>query len=169
MKKLIKSPYKPFTQILNRLSELEHENVMEIKKIKSVEKCITNSPSAIVFKGKSYSSVSTFTVNQNYLSSNRPDNIILLKNNKVIIIDQLLTTKTSTQKLPKLSEIYILGRQMLNVGNLFDYPTPSTDFGIFVGENFSELHEIHSAELMKNKCVLFDCGDKICAVSLLHE
>lgn len=32
MKKLIKSPYKPLTQIFNRFSELEHEKVIKIKK-----------------------------------------------------------------------------------------------------------------------------------------
>lgn len=58
---------------------------------------------------------------------------------------------------------------MLNTGNLFDYPTPSKDIGIFLGDNFSELQEIHSAKFIENKYVLFDCDDEICAVSLLPE
>ncbi|CAG5090345.1 Protein of unknown function [Cotesia congregata] len=97
-------------------------------------KCEINNSSDIVFEGNLYSSVSSITIKQNYLSSNRPDNIILLKNNKVIIIDQLLTTKTNVEKTPKLNEIYILGRQMLNAGNLFDYPTPSKDVAIRLTE-----------------------------------
>ena len=169
MKKLIKSPYKPLTQILNRLSELEHEKEIKIKKIKTVQKCVIDDSTIFVYLENTYYSVSSVSLNQKYLSSQRPDNIVLLKNNNVIIIDKIITKNNISQGIPKISEIYILGRKMLNVGNLFDYPTASSDIGIFVGESLSESSEMHSAEFIKNKCILFYCNSKMCAMSLLHE
>ncbi|XP_074105913.1 uncharacterized protein LOC141531799 isoform X2 [Cotesia typhae] len=38
--KLVKSPYQPLTQILNRLSELEHEEKLKIKKHYIIKKCV---------------------------------------------------------------------------------------------------------------------------------
>lgn len=109
------------------------------------------------------------TRNENYLSSHKPNNIILLKDKNLVLIEKILTTNNDSQDVPITSEIYILGRQILNIGTLFDYPTPSSDTGIFLGENFSESSEIYSVELIKNKCILFDCDERMCGVSLLHE
>lgn len=166
MKKLIKSPYQPLAQVLNRLSELEHEEVIRIIKKKNVEKCIIDCSSTFNFEEITYFRVLSVYINENYLSDQKPNNTILLKNNHVILIDKILTT---TKKLPAKSEIYILGRKMLNIHALFNYPTASSDVGIFVGNFFSESCELYSAELIKNKCILFDCDSEKCAVSLLHE
>lgn len=144
IKKLVKSPYQPLTQILNRLYEIDNDKKVKIEKQSIVKKCIIDEDSDIfTSEGVEYLSVKSVITNNIYLTSMRPNNVLI-------------------------DDIYILGRKMIRTDALFNYPTSSTDIGIIVGEKFSDSATIFSIKLVKNKCILLNSNKNLCAISLLH-
>lgn len=168
IKKLVKSPYKPLTQILNRLSEIENEDKLKIKKQTIIKKCVIDEVSEIfISEGVEYLRVKSVIINNVYLSSTQPHNVVILKYNNIVIVDKLLIRKIVKKSLT-INDIYIVGREMVNNDVLFKYPAPSTDVGIFVGEQFSNLTTLLPITLIKNKCISLNYDEKFCIISLLH-
>lgn len=170
-KKLLKSPNKPLTKIVNRLSELESEKRLKIKKNYIFSNCvIDNHAGLFTYDGNDYKIISLIKINNSiYLRSVRPDNVVLLKNLQVFVIEQIIKKYNENESnVITAEEIFILGHEMVNQREAFIYPLPSTEIGIFSGNGFTASHKLVAIKMIKNKCVLLNIEKELHVVTLLH-
>lgn len=93
-KKLVKSPYKPLTQIVNRLHELEKSESVKIKKKKLISNVKADLTSVLIYKGAEYIPINSVLIESKYtLTCSTPNNIIRMENNKIYVIDSILLRK----------------------------------------------------------------------------
>lgn len=78
-KKLVKSPNKPLTQIINRLSELESRKTLQIKGKPYLDKCVFKICNIYNYKEVEYIIVSSINVYNFVLKCVHPDNVVQLK------------------------------------------------------------------------------------------
>lgn len=68
----------------------------------------------------------------------------------------------------KLQDLYILGYELGDPREAFNYPISSKKVGVFVGTKFSEGKEMFALRDLQNKCILLHINDKYFVISLLH-
>lgn len=75
-KKLVKSPNKPLTQIVNRLLELESRKTLQIRRKPYLDKCVFKITNTYNYKEVQYIVVSSINVNGFVLKCNHLDNVM---------------------------------------------------------------------------------------------
>lgn len=114
-KKLVKSPNKPLTQIINRLSELECSDRFKIKKHHTFSNCIINDCAGLFhYGGSDYKVISSIKINNTTLKEVHPDNVVLLKNSKIFRIERILKKHDINEQCITTEKIFMLGREMKN-------------------------------------------------------
>lgn len=93
-KNLVKSPYKPLTQIANRLDELESSGQVKIMKKNNFCECIYgHAIDTINYNQKQYIIIEKVKLRGITLTNKHPDNIIQLNNGKIFVINNILYSK----------------------------------------------------------------------------
>lgn len=130
-KHLVKSPYKPLTQIANRLKELENSDDMKIKKQSALCKCIYERfIESVIYHKKQYFKVKTVNVCDFTLYCDHPNNVVQLHNNKIFVIDSLLNVQSNPATEENIDYSYIYGTVENIKKEVFDFPTSSIDVGM---------------------------------------
>lgn len=137
-RKLIKSPRKQLVQVINRLNEMERDRRTQIKKCSSSVK-IKLSHGIFQYNGEKFSVVSRITLAAYTLTTNHPDNVVLLENGKIYKISKIFVQQENMSN--QLKDIFILGYEGYS-DNLFNYPSNSTDFGIYKIKKFSNISSV---------------------------
>lgn len=153
-KKLVKSPNKPLTQIVNRLSELESRKTFKIREKRCVDNCIFNHSNSYFYEEEKYINIISVDVNSFVLKCVHPDNVIQLNDNRIIKIDAIFIKKENTENKLKPQDFYILGYQLDNPRDTFNYPTASKVDGITTGTQFLEHKEMFALKDIRCKCML---------------
>lgn len=137
-RKLIKSPKKPLTQVVNRLSEMETKQQMEIKKkLVTVETKLNSGHEFFQHNNEQFHVAFTVKLADAYtLKSTHPDNIVILKNKKIFKISQILIRQG--ESINDFKNIFLLGYEG-TTDNVFNYPTNSSDLNIFKIKKFSKI------------------------------
>lgn len=84
-------------------------------------------------------------------------NVILLKGNRNL-------RKYTLQK----KDIFLLGFEMKNEEEVFNYPTSSLDIGIIAVTEFMEALDMLPLKRVRNKCILINIEAKQYVITLLH-
>lgn len=168
-KKFVKSPHKPLTQIVNRLSEIE-SRTPKISRIKDIECNFKDDSANFLYGGKYYYVVTRIKLSSYTLKTNSPDNIVQLDSGIFFMINVILLKgkRDLANYTPQKKDIFLLGYEMKNNSEVFNYPTSSVDLGVICVNEYSEDLEIIPLKRICNKCILFDVLDKQYIVSQLH-
>lgn len=166
-KKLVKSPLKPLTQIVNRLAELEKSESVKIQRRAVVQDLLIDKSSGIVqYYQQEFAVVSRVTLYGVILKSFHPNNTVQLKNGNIFSITRILIKKGKSKEL---ENIYITGYEESTNQSLFTILTHSENIGIKRKIKFSKKEVIILASNIKYKCVFLNKIEDIqCAISLLH-
>lgn len=171
-KKLVKSPKKPLTQIVNRLSELETSERSRMTKNYDVSECVVHQEMELCTHNDiKMINVTRVKIRRATFSSNCPNNIVQLKNKKIFKIEKIcLNYHRDPRKRQQLHDLFLYGCEEELRENLFDYPTASADLGIVIISSFQKSKKFVAAELIQNKCVffLYDCDQRGIAILLQH-
>lgn len=167
-KRLVKSPKKPLTQIVNRLKELESGDNFKIMK-----KCLINgykykNKNIVQYKDKGFVNISEIELNGVILKPNNPNNIIQLQSGKVFVIKEILKVINNDKEDCNISDIYLRGYKSNKIDNVFNSPSSSIDVGIININGFSKSLKIIKAAHLKCKCVMLNINDKQYVITLLH-
>lgn len=163
--KLVESPKKPLTQIVNRLWELESRRTSKIKRKLSLDKCVFKIENTYNY-GIEY--ISCINVNNFRLTCVHPDNVVQLRNERIVKIDAILTKRENIGETLKQEKLYVLGKELLDVRETFDYPISSKQVGIYVGSKFSETTDMYCIKDVMCKCVLLHIDNMLYVNVLLH-
>lgn len=169
-KKFLQSSFKPLTQIANRLSELEAEDRIQVRK-RSVMNVIDERQhcGVVIYNGKEYVGLSSVTLLGVTIKPTHPNNHILLSNGKVFTIEEILWK----QGRHDVKNVYFVGYEARKQRQLFACKTErsevsSIDVGYMQIQEFSERKKIVSGEDMKYKCVLFNLNGLQYATTFMH-
>lgn len=169
-KKIVKSPNKPLTQIVNRLFELKLGDRLKIKKNYTLSNCVIDDGAGLfTYDENDYKIISSIKINNCTLRSIHPDNAVLLKNSQIFVIKKIMKEFNKNESdVITAEEIFVLGHEMTNQREAFTYPLSSVQIGIFAGNGLSASHKLISIKMIKHKCVLLNIEKELNAVTLLH-
>lgn len=168
-KKLVKSPKKPLTQIVNRLNELESTDRLKIKKRNCLSACkIDEKSTVIIHEGRKFQQLASININGGTFTPTHPNNIAQLRDNKIFKIKNMYKLfETETAKC-MLRVVYFTGYVADGTKNFFDYPTPSLQLGIVSVNSFESQERTITAGVVKNKCVFLHVSGQSHAVPFQH-
>lgn len=169
IKKCVKTPNNPVGQITKRLYELQRANVKSIEYryplIYKVKKK-SDIPEIVIEKEiGNMTFIKEVETKEIILTSNHPDNCVLLTNDKILRIESIYFYTFNDRRD---SEIYISGKQYEVSDDVFQYPIPSREVGVALIEKCSD--RICEVELKKvtTKCIYTKIQGKEAVVTLLH-
>lgn len=111
-KKIVKSPKKPLTQIVNRLSERESGKQLKIQKSHFLSKCVIDDTAGLFnYCENDYKIISSIKINNYTLKSVHPDNLVLLKNSKIFIIEKIMRKFDPNKIVITKEEIFIIKKK----------------------------------------------------------
>ena len=129
--RLVKSPYKPLTQIANRLNELESADYVKIKNKSNLCECTYGTEiDFIEHNQKQYLKIEKVKLHGITLSCKHPNNIIQLYDDKILLIDIILSIENDCSKQQNIDNLFIYGILENERREVFDFPTSSIDVGV---------------------------------------
>lgn len=156
------------TQVVNRLSEIETKNKMQIKKrLSTIETTLVPNSELFKYNGEQFKLVSPLILDDYTLKCTYPNNIVLLNNGKIFKICKIHVRQREMTN--NLRNIGLMGFEGHHANQLFDYPTNSTNFGFNNIKSFSENTSWIWGTNIKAKCVMLGRLPHACTVSLLHS
>jgi hypothetical protein len=115
-----------------------------------------------------YKIISSIKMYNSTLKSVCPDNLVLLKNKKIFSIEKIMIKLNKYENVITEEQIFILGHEMINKREAFNYPFSSEQIGVFIVDGLKECHELISIKMIQHKCILLNVRNKQYAVTLLH-
>ncbi|XP_063994844.1 uncharacterized protein LOC135172620 [Diachasmimorpha longicaudata] len=159
IKYLVRTPNKPLVQVLNRLEELDSLSSQKMKPQKIINLNISGK------KSSTDNVLNKIELNGPILSKTCPDNIVRLKSETYMKIDEILISKTDDSTINKL---HLRGRVIKCRGSAFNYPQKSVFFGIIELGATVEATKIISIDKVLNKVLLLNIEGKQFGLNFLH-
>ncbi|XP_075159116.1 uncharacterized protein LOC142232260 [Haematobia irritans] len=167
IKSIIKSPNNPISQINRKLQVFHSENSSSHMPLLFP---IGNSSKFTLGKVLRYYDnkvqFSFININQSVITPFHPDNVCLLKNRKIFLVSEIFSTKQSDHTWRK---IFFKGKVFNDVQDFFDYPTTSSNIGVYKVGNLNNKHVQISISLFDVKCIHTTIDDVTVVITLLHQ
>lgn len=168
-KHLVKSPYKPLTQIANRLNELESADHVKIKNKSNLCECTYGTVIDLIeYHQKQYFKIEKVKLHGIILSCKHPNNIIQLYDDKILLIDSILSIENDCSIQTNIGNLFIYGILENERREVFDYPTSSIDIGVLEIISWKKQKILLKIARVKRKCILFNLNDSTFVMTLLH-
>lgn len=168
-KHLVKSPYKPLTQIANRLEELESSGDVKIMKKSTLCECFYGRViETINCNQTDYIMIEKVKFGGITLTCKHPNNVIKLKNNKIFVINNILNVQKNYVAQETFNNLYIYGIMEEKSREFFDYPTSSIDVGLTEIISWKKQKILLSLNQVSHKCIFLNINDSKFAITLLH-
>lgn len=157
LKHLVRTPKNPLAQVVNRLSEQDPCPEEKVKKRDVIQK--------IVIKN---SEITEVRMNGMVISYMPPNNVVQLKNGKIMFVSNILTKNSEDGRKSRAEELFLTGSLVKSAQNIFSEPDVSNKFG------FLEILEISNdtvtlpLESVELKCVFLTIDKKLYSITLLH-
>ncbi|XP_075167579.1 uncharacterized protein LOC142239679 [Haematobia irritans] len=162
IKSIIKSPNNPISQINRKLQVFHSENSSSHMPLLFP---IGNSSKFTLGKVLRYYDnkvqFSFININQSVITPFHPDNVCLLKNRKIFLVSEIFSTKQSDHTWRK---IFFKGKVFNDVQDFSDYPTASSNIGVYKVGNLNNKHVQISISLFDVKCI-----HATVVITLLHQ
>ncbi|XP_043275264.1 uncharacterized protein [Venturia canescens] len=131
LKKLIRTPKYPLIQVVKRLTEVD---CLPGQKIRIRKKCNSMVLEGAVIKG--------VMVGEMLIKSKRPDNVVELKDGKLMIINNIVEKKQNDLTNEQSRKFAVEGFPVIKTGDLFSRPDSSQKFG------FKEILEVSDKSIV---------------------
>lgn len=152
LKKLIKSPFSPMQQLVNRISE-QGQNIGQLQKFLKTQKDNKKKNHA----QNDCTHITKFYHNHTWISSTAPNNFILTKDRNILRIYDI--TQSSDGRT------LLFGHVLEHKSHAFSYPTLSSHLNIFEGQCFSRSTVcVSDRDLF---CKMFNLGNVF--IPILHS
>ena len=156
IKRKIRGRKKPLAQLVRRESEEHACPIMTMKKALHKKKDIIINPDIFHEEAVDLKSVILRGVE---ISTSKPNSIVKLDSNEIFQI---------TRIRKEAHNILVHGFAFKTVTDAFKFPCESMNVGIMKLGRLSRREKIFSLENVTKKCVLFESGNNIFAVTFLH-
>lgn len=166
IKKLVRTPVDPLSQVSQRFSELEGgtDLIARAHPLFSIESkpeslSYSHERNTLNFKEIRYKNFK--------ITCRKPNNMVLLNTGKVCLIDQIRLIEKSGR--PTVENIEFAGRIYQVVDSAVTYPHQSTAIGVLRITSLYENQRIYCLAEIDVKCVHISIDDDEYAVALLHD
>ncbi|XP_067217090.1 uncharacterized protein [Linepithema humile] len=163
LKKLVRTPNNPLSQVANRLKEINLNTNIKIVQSISVTDYVKkksiylgNHMTKIIFK--------SITWNEMIITNTSPNNVVQLKNGNIIQINKIYSLKNDVLNQEKLS---LKGSLYYDTRDVFNYPYKSSNVGLWQ-VNLSKYRCVFHVKEIKHKCVLLNIKNITYCTKLLH-
>lgn len=156
LKKLVRSSQRPLQQLCRRIAEVSEHTSKTLSK-----KCILSKEHALGPLSNLNEDLKQFhkCETQNYiLTCSRPDNCVCFLDGEIGLL----------QNICQSSKIVLIVKLFKNRDDLYVYPRPSRDLGIWRVDNIEEHFTVYEFSMLKAKCILLPVATAFAAMPLLH-
>lgn len=98
--------------------------------------------------------------------ASHPDNVCLLSNGNIMTVNFIFSLKEKEQRS---NNIFLNGNIFLNSKNLFSYPLPSQEIGLYIVDNLDKNNIEVNLNMVDSKCILTKLQTETLAITLLHN
>lgn len=159
LKKLIRAPKSPLTQVVNRLAELDAMPNKIIRQCHAIGNITFDTHTTDQL------TVKKIVINNVTITSCKPNNFVILRDGNLFKIKKLHVTK---REVIQLNDIILEGYTISIKGNVFEYPHASSEFEIFkIGNRIRSQKQYSGAEI-KSKFIYLKVCDQKYAIVLIH-
>lgn len=160
LKKLVRGPCNPLTQVMRRLSEIENSNYScDVEEaIKKLDKEHTDGPVPECFSQQAHQ-FKVLAMDDVVVKLNERDSCVRI-DNKLVLVQNIVEDKGA---------VYLVGNEYKQVEHFFKYPIDSKELGIYVASNLSTNVKCFMIGKKLQKYVRLPFRNKFVVVPLLHQ
>lgn len=172
LKKLVRAPQNPLAQVARRLCELHSGRDPDGEPIRPqcpfsdyVRKRTDSVAGIVSMAQRRQTEYFQIRVNQMFLRTSHPDNIVQMQNGAVIKITKIFTLFNHGLRL---DTILLEGHEMTQHGDAFAYPCPSSHVGVIRIGVAKKPKNIYRANTISKKCIALTVSGNVFAITMLH-
>ena len=165
LKKLVRTPNNPLSQVANRLREINlNNNIKTHRNILLTDYVKKKSVNSGNYMKKIFTSI---TWNEMIITNTSPNNVVQLKNNEIIQIDKIYSLQDDDDVFNQ-EKILLKGLLYHRTKDVFNYPYKSSHVGLWQVA-LSKYCRIFRLKEIKHKCVLLHIKNIAYCTPLLHK